>query len=223
MQPMLSDRELLARLVAFDSTSDKSNLPIVDFICDYLDDPRITLVRQLAPAGDKANVIVRVGGEANPASGGGETSMTVWAVYPVWLELARTRLCEKTGYHYGDIEKLGYRLMVTGLALEYRGPARYGDTVTVTCQIVRLGSRGLRFGYEVSCNDKRLANGTTDHVWLEAERNRPVRIPDILSEPFRRLAGHETAGHGDEYDASDHDYAANWREVKKFEWRVAIL
>jgi len=110
------------------------------------------------------------------------------AVYPIWLELARTRLCEKTGYHYGDIEKLGYRLMVTGLTLEYRGPARYGDTVSVTCHIVRVGSRGLRFGYEVTIGEKRLANGTTDHVWLEAQRNRPVRIPDVLAQPFRRLA-----------------------------------
>lgn len=118
------------------------------------------------------------------------------AVYPIWLELARTRLCEKTGFHYGEIEKLGYRLMVTGLTLEYRGSARYGDTVSVTCHIVRLGSRGLRFGYEVTRGEKKLANGTTDHVWLEAERNRPVRIPDVLAEPFRRLAA-GSAGAGD--------------------------
>ena len=111
------------------------------------------------------------------------------AVYPVWLELARTRLCQQTGYHYGDIEKLGYRLMVTGLALEYRSAARYGDTITVSCRITRLGSRGLTFSYELTCDDRRLARGTTDHVWLEAERNKPVRIPEILAAPFQRLAG----------------------------------
>jgi acyl-CoA thioester hydrolase len=119
------------------------------------------------------------------------------AVYPIWLELARTRLCERTGYHYGDIEKLGYRLMVTGLTLDYRGPARYGDTVSVTCRIVRLGSRGLSFGYEVTRGEKRLAKGTTDHVWLEAESNRPVRIPAVLAEPFRQLAAPAQAGDGD--------------------------
>ena len=119
------------------------------------------------------------------------------AVYPVWLELARTRLCEQTGYHYGDIERLGYRLMVTGLTLEYRGPARYGDTVTVSCWIARLGSRGLRFAYEVACGRRRLARGSTDHVWLEAERNRPVRIPGMLAEPFRRLAAGEDCRQGD--------------------------
>lgn len=119
------------------------------------------------------------------------------AVYPVWLELARTRLCEKTGYHYDEIEKLGYRLMVTGLALEYRAPARYGDTVLVSCRIVRLGSRGVRFGYEVTSGDRRLAHGTTDHVWLEVERNRPVRIPELLAGPFQRLAGRPSDHDGD--------------------------
>lgn len=110
------------------------------------------------------------------------------AVYPIWFELARTRLCELTGFHYGDIEKLGYRLMVTGLSVVYRSPARYGDTVTVACQIERLASRGLRFQYEISSDGRRLARGTTDHIWLEAARNRPVRIPEILEAPFKRLA-----------------------------------
>lgn len=41
----LSDAELLARLVAFDSTSRNSNLPIADFLCDYLDRPGVRLVR----------------------------------------------------------------------------------------------------------------------------------------------------------------------------------
>jgi len=115
------------------------------------------------------------------------------AVYPIWFELARTRLCEATGYHYADIERLGYRLMVTGLTVDYRSPARYGDTVTVHCRIVRLGSRGLTFGYDLDHDGQRLARGTTTHVWLEAERGRPCRIPDVLSEPFHRLADPESS------------------------------
>jgi hypothetical protein len=36
------------------------------------------------------------------------------ANYVIWFELARTRLCSESGFHYADIEKLGYLLMVTG-------------------------------------------------------------------------------------------------------------
>ena len=71
MSAMLSDAELLAKLVSFDSTSHKSNLPIVDFICDYLDDSRFTIIRQLNVEGDKANVVVRVGEGATEDRAGG--------------------------------------------------------------------------------------------------------------------------------------------------------
>ncbi|MDP9121534.1 MAG: acetylornithine deacetylase [Acidobacteriota bacterium] len=59
----LSDPELLARLVAFDSTSHKSNLPIADFLADYLDRPGIRTVRHLSPDGTKANLVAWVGPE----------------------------------------------------------------------------------------------------------------------------------------------------------------
>lgn len=60
---LLSDAELLARLVAFDSTSRNSNLPIADFLCDYLDRPGVRVERNLSPDGDKANLIAWIGPE----------------------------------------------------------------------------------------------------------------------------------------------------------------
>jgi acetylornithine deacetylase len=58
---LLSEADLLARLVAFDSVSRNSNLPIADFLCDYLDGAGVRVQRHLSPAGDKANVIARIG------------------------------------------------------------------------------------------------------------------------------------------------------------------
>lgn len=111
------------------------------------------------------------------------------ANYLVWFELARTRLCSLTGYHYSEIEDLGYLLMVTGAELNYRHSARYGDTVQVVCSISRLGSRGLDFAYEVLRDDQVLVTGKTRHLWVEVAKNRPCRIPEPLREPFERLAG----------------------------------
>ena len=67
------------------------------------------------------------------------------ANYLVWFELARTSLCTRTGYHYADIERLGYLLMVSGIHASYRGAARYGDTIKVTSWVDRLASRALNF------------------------------------------------------------------------------
>ncbi len=61
MSYLLSNRELLARLVGFDSSSVNSNRPIADFICDYLDLPGVSITRQPSPDGDKVNLVVTVG------------------------------------------------------------------------------------------------------------------------------------------------------------------
>jgi acyl-CoA thioester hydrolase len=111
------------------------------------------------------------------------------ANYIVWFELARTRLCALSGFHYAAIEKMGYLLMVTGVEARYRRPARYGDTVSVVCWGDRLGSRGMRFAYEVRQGDDLLATGASDHIWVETATGRPCRTPEPLREPFRRLAG----------------------------------
>jgi len=111
------------------------------------------------------------------------------ANYIIWFELARTRLCALSGYHYADIEKMGYLLMVTGVEARYRRPARYGDSIRVVCWGDHLGSRGMRFAYEVYKDDELLVTGFSDHIWVETATGRPCRTPEPLREPFRRLAG----------------------------------
>jgi acetylornithine deacetylase len=57
----LDDRELLARLVAFDTTSHTSNLPLADFLAEYLDRPGVRIERNRSPDGSKTNLVVTVG------------------------------------------------------------------------------------------------------------------------------------------------------------------
>jgi len=111
------------------------------------------------------------------------------STYATWFEVARTRLCEQSGYHYAAIEKLGYHLVTSALSVNYRRPARYGETVQVTCWIDHLPSRAVHFAYEVHRDDELLATGITAHLWVEAATNRPCRTPEVLREGFRRLAG----------------------------------
>lgn len=84
--PRLSDIDLLARLVAFDTTSSKSNLPLVDFICDYLDDTSARIHRLPSEDGSKANLVVAVG--PMPQDGAGLTlcghTDVVPALEPDW-------------------------------------------------------------------------------------------------------------------------------------------
>ncbi len=71
MPALLDDAALLARLVAFDSTSRNSNLPIADFLCNYLEDAGARVERNLSPDGAKANLVAWVGppGDADTRAG----------------------------------------------------------------------------------------------------------------------------------------------------------
>ncbi|HEX6104086.1 MAG TPA: acetylornithine deacetylase [Gemmatimonadales bacterium] len=59
----LPDEALLARLVAFDTTSHRSNREIADFLCDYLDRPGVRIARHATADGAKLNLIVAAGPE----------------------------------------------------------------------------------------------------------------------------------------------------------------
>lgn len=68
MAALLTDADLLARLVAFDTTSRNSNLPLADFLADYLDRPRIVGVPGVPG--------IRI--ERNPSADGTKTNLIAW-------------------------------------------------------------------------------------------------------------------------------------------------
>jgi acetylornithine deacetylase len=67
--PLLSDSALLERLIAFDTTSHLSNLPLADFVSDYLDRPGMRVEKLWSQDGAKANLTVRAGPEREQGEG----------------------------------------------------------------------------------------------------------------------------------------------------------
>jgi acetylornithine deacetylase len=96
----LDDRTLLARLVGFDTTSRLSNLPLADFLADYLDRPGVRITRNPSPDGAKANLVVAAGPERPGRAGlvlSGHMDVvpaeeTDWASDPFTLTEAGDRL-----------------------------------------------------------------------------------------------------------------------------------
>ena len=68
-RPLLSDSALLERLLAFDTTSRLSNLPLVDFISDYSDGRGLSVHRLASADGTKANLVLRTGPALEDGSG----------------------------------------------------------------------------------------------------------------------------------------------------------
>lgn len=67
--PTLETADLLRRLVGFDSVSRNSNLPIADFIADYLDRPGIRIERVPSADGSKTNLVMIAGPESRNREG----------------------------------------------------------------------------------------------------------------------------------------------------------
>lgn len=100
----LSNEQLLARLVAFDSTSSRSNVPIADFICEYLDRPDVEIVRNENASGEKVSIVALVGPPLESCDGGGLLLSghmdVVPALEPGWSSDPFT-LTRREGAYYG--------------------------------------------------------------------------------------------------------------------------
>ena len=117
-------KALLARLVAFDSVSDSSNLPVVDFIQDYFASHGVSTRRAPNAAGDKAAVLATIG----PAVDGGvvlsghtdvvSVDGQIWTGDPFVLRQAGGRL-----YGRGACDMKGFDACVLAMVPAFRAAA----------------------------------------------------------------------------------------------------
>ena len=93
-------KELLARLVAFDTTSAKTNIPLIDFVEAYLAEHGVESRRVPTPDGLKASLFATIG----PGDGGGIALSGHTDVVPVASQNWDTdpfQLVERDGKLYG--------------------------------------------------------------------------------------------------------------------------
>ncbi len=137
----MDDIELLSRLVAFDTVSHRSNLALVDFLCEYAKGARAERVP--SPDGKKANLVLRFG----PDEGEGLTlcgHMDVvpaeedgWRSDPFKLRAEGDRLFAR-----GACDMKGFLAVALNLAVEARGLR--GPLVLVFTYDEETGTVGAR-------------------------------------------------------------------------------
>ncbi|MFI5403143.1 MAG: acetylornithine deacetylase [Planctomycetota bacterium] len=137
----MDDVELLSRLVAFDTVSHRSNLALVDFLCEYAKGARVERVPSLD--GRKANLVLRFG----PDTGDGLVlcgHMDVvpaeeegWRGDPFKLRAEGDRLFAR-----GACDMKGFLAVALNLAMEMRGLR--GPLVLVFTYDEETGTVGAR-------------------------------------------------------------------------------
>jgi acyl-CoA thioester hydrolase len=110
--------------------------------------------------------------------------------YLVWFEAARVHWMDVALVPYADVAAGGNHFAVTAACVEYRAPARFGDTVRITATLAQLRSRHVRFDYVVAnvASGALLATGFTEHICVDLA-GRTARIPQSITDRF--MAGVE--------------------------------
>lgn len=103
--------------------------------------------------------------------------------YAVWFEAARVAWMDAAGLPYAEFAAGGHHFAVTALQVEFRAPARFGDTVRVGATLDRLRSRHVAFRYAVTntATGALLASGATEHICVDLS-GRTAKIPARLFE-----------------------------------------
>jgi acetylornithine deacetylase len=116
----LSDTDLLARLVAFDTARPNGNMPVIQLLADYLDRPGVRVSTLPTPDGTKANLLVEIGPEPTGMRDGlllsGHTDV-VPAREPEWASNP-FELTERDGnlFGRGAADMKGFVALATNLA-----------------------------------------------------------------------------------------------------------
>jgi acetylornithine deacetylase len=154
----LGDEELLARLIAFDTTSHRSNLELVDLVADYVDRPGVRITRHQAPASEsdrgepdvrKANLVVEIGPATDPESRAGLVlsghTDVVPALEPDWRS-DPFELTERDDLLYarGSADMKGFLALATNLAVELSPDRMRAPLVLIFTYDEEVGTLGAR-------------------------------------------------------------------------------
>lgn len=172
--------QIFRKLVSFDTTSDKSNLELADYVCELLDPVSSETVRDISDDGTKTNLMIRVGPEVENTDEGIVFSGhmdTVPAVEPAWtsdpfeLTDAGDRWIAR-----GASDMKGFLALAIDLA-------KRSDAMNLQAPIVLL----LTFDEEVGTLGAR--------HWIDHRRSVPLPRSVIIGEPTEMQVVRMHKGH----------------------------
>jgi acyl-CoA thioester hydrolase len=103
------------------------------------------------------------------------------SAYVVWFEAGRVAWMAAAGMPYTEIAATGHHFAVTGIHVEYRAAARFGDVARIVTRMARLRSRQVAFAYAVyhAAGGELLATGRSEHICVDLD-GRTTKIPEQI-------------------------------------------
>lgn len=112
--------------------------------------------------------------------------------YPTFFEMGRVECLRSLGLPYKEMEDQGVMLPVMDLNIQYKGPAKYDDIITIRTTISSLKGSRISFEYEIYHeNGNLLTIGQTTLVFVQASTMRPTRPTEEIIEKLKPFQVHE--------------------------------
>ncbi len=107
--------------------------------------------------------------------------------YLKYLEHARVKLVEQQNVDLLAWMRRGVRGVVANDNINYRHPAKYNDTLAITCRVAEIGESTIRFAYEIveQRAGKQILDATAMVVTVDSN-GRPTSIPSEIREALSR-------------------------------------
>ena len=101
--------------------------------------------------------------------------------YPAYYEVARIEGFRALGFLYKEMEDAGVGMPVLTMNIQYHGPARFDDLLTVKLLIPEMPRARMKFLYEIRNEEGKLVNtGETILAFMNMETGRSVKMPERM-------------------------------------------
>ena len=108
-----------------------------------------------------------------------------YANYLKYMEEARTEYLRSFGVDVADYMAKGILFAVVHLEIDYKHPARYGDTVTVSALIETIGNASIHFIQEAKKGDILLVKSKVVLACIN-NKMKAQRVPEDPKEKYNR-------------------------------------
>ena len=112
------------------------------------------------------------------------------AVYLQYFETARIAYLEAMGVKIDlDAIRRESQIVVARNEIDYRRPARFGDTLDIATRVSFIRETSFAFEGIIECAGALIAENVAIHVWLDQGRGTPVRVGRWFREAVLRHEG----------------------------------
>jgi len=114
-----------------------------------------------------------------------------FANYFTFCDEALTGYMRAVGIPWQDLIETGVDMFYASAHCDYKGPARFEDTLAIGARIARLGRSSMEFELEIRTQerDTLVANGRLVGVCVDRNTGTPVEVPAALRAALNAFEG----------------------------------